>query len=85
MFSVKFGSQAKKFLKNSESDVIDRILERIELLKINPFPQDVKRVENKKEKIFRVRVGKYRIQYSVFYDKNLLFISEIDKRSRAYD
>ena len=57
----------------------------IEKLKIEPFPSDVKRVVGKKEKIFRVRVGDYRIQYSVFYDQNNIFISDIDKRERAYD
>jgi len=46
--------------------------------------KDVKRIVNRKEKIFRIRVGDYRIQYSVIYEKNLLFISDIDKRSRAY-
>ena len=59
--------------------------ERIEKLKEEPFPQDVKRVVGKKDKIFRVRVGDYRIQYSVIYEKNLIFISDIDKRGRAYD
>jgi mRNA-degrading endonuclease RelE of RelBE toxin-antitoxin system len=44
----------------------------------------VKRVVGKKDKIFRVRVGDYRIQYSVIYEKNLLFVSEIEKREKAY-
>ena len=61
-----------------------RIIERIEKLIGEPFPSDVKRVVNKKEKIFRVRVGDYRIQYSVFYEKSLIFVSDIDKRERAY-
>jgi len=61
-----------------------RLVERIEKLKEDPFPSDVKRVVNRKEKAFRVRVGDYRIQYSVHYDRNLLFISEIEKRPRAY-
>jgi len=39
---------------------------------------------NRKDKIFRVRVGDYRIQYLVIYDRNLIFISYIDKRERAY-
>jgi mRNA interferase RelE/StbE len=84
MFSVDFSSFAKKFLKNAERDVAIRLIERIEKLKEDPFPSEVKRVVNKKDKIFRVRVGKYRVQYSVFYDQNLIFISDIDKRERAY-
>ena len=85
MFSAEFGSDAKKFIKKTDKEIARRIIEKIEKLKIEPFPSDVKRVVGKKEKIFRVRVGDYRIQYSVFYDKNTIFISDIDKREKAYD
>ena len=84
MFSVEFGSATKKFLKGTEKKTVERIIEKIEKLRIEPFPSDVKRVVGKKDKIFRVRVGDYRIQYSVFYDKNIIFISDIDKRERVY-
>ena len=82
---MEFGSDAVKFLKKSEKEIAERIFDRIEKLKVEPFPSGVKRVVGKKEKIFRIRVGDYRIQYSVFYDKNIIFVSDIDKRERAYD
>ena len=85
MFNIDYSNQAKRFLKKVDRTIAKRILDKIEELSNNPFPTDVKRIVNKKEKIFRVRVGDYRIQYSVFYNKNILFISDIDKRSRAYD
>mgnify|MGYP001576217767 CR=1 FL=1 len=85
MFEVDFSSSAKKFLKKAEKYVTKRIINEIEKLRADPFPKDVKRVVNRKEKVFRVRVGDYRIQYSVFYDKNLLFVSDVDNRSKAYD
>ena len=85
MFSVEFGSDAKKFLKKAERQIAERIVKRIIKLREDPFPSDVKRVVGKKDKIFRVRVGDYRIQYSVIYERNLVFISDIDKRGRAFD
>lgn len=85
MLSSEFSSSAEKFLKKIDKDLARRIIEKIEKLIEDPFPKDAKRVMNQKEKIFRVRVGGYRIQYSVLYDKNLIFISDIDKRARAYD
>jgi len=85
MFSVEFGSDAKKFLKKAERQIAERIIEKIRKLREDPFPSDVKRVVGKKDKIFRVRVGNYRIQYSVIYERNLIFISDIDKREKAYD
>ena len=84
MFNISFSSQAKKFLKKSEKEPTRRLIEKIEKLVIDPFPTDVKRVVNRKEKIFRVRVGDYRIEYIVIYEKNLIFITEIEKRPRAY-
>lgn len=84
MFDVEFSNLTKKFLKKLEEQFKKRIITKIENLSEDPFPSDVKRVVNKKEKVFRVRVGDYRIQYMIFYNKNLLFISNIDKRPRAY-
>ena len=84
MFDVFLGPQPEKFLKKAEMGLKQRIWRKLDELKLNPFPSEVVRVVGKKEKIFRVRVGDYRIQYSVFYDQNNIFISDIDKRERAY-
>jgi len=84
MFNIEFSSQAKRFLKKADKQLAARIIEKVEKLSEDPFPADVKRVVNKKEKIFRIRMGTYRIQYSVIYDKNMVFVTEIEKRSRAY-
>ncbi len=84
MFSVLLGSHAKRFLKKAEKQVYNRLLSRIEELAKKPFPPDVKRVIGRKEKVFRVRVGDYRIQYVVFYNKKEILISDIDKREKAY-
>ena len=84
MFSVDFSSQAKKFLKKTDKQLARRLIEKIEKLSEDPFPPDAKRVVNRKEKIFRVRVGDYRIQFIVIYERNLVFITEIEKRPKAY-
>ena len=85
MFEVAFSSSSTKFIKKAEKQTATRIMKEIENLRSEPFPRNVKRVVNREEKVFRVRVGDYRIQYSVFYEKNLIFISDVDKRSKAYD
>lgn len=41
MFSVEFGSDAKKFLKRAEKKVAERIISRIEKLKEEPFPREL--------------------------------------------
>ena len=85
MLNIELGNPAKRFLKKCDIDLYERLMKRIRALALDPFPQNVKRVVGRKEKVFRVRVGDYRIQYVVFYDKNLLLITDIDKRPRAYD
>lgn len=88
MIEVEFSPKTLKFLEKTEKIVSKRIFDEVEKLKQNPFPKDVKRVENEffeNEKIFRVRVGDYRILYAVNYTKNRILLVNVDKRSRAYD
>jgi mRNA interferase RelE/StbE len=84
MFNVKYSRKAVKFLKSLDKTTVSRILTKIEKLKHNPFSHDSKIVEGYSEKLFRVRVGDYRILYEVDYNDNLLGIVKIDKRSRVY-
>lgn len=85
MFSIEFSSDAKKFLKKADKQFMLRLIARIERLSEDPFPSDVKRIVNQNEKLFRIRVGDYRIVYEVIYEQNLIFIFDIDKRSKVYD
>lgn len=85
MFSIEFSSNAKKFLKKSDKQLVERIISKIDRLSEDPFPSDVKRIVNQKEKLFRIRVGNYRITYEVIYERNLIFVFDIDKRSKIYD
>ena len=83
MLEVKYSNQVSKFLKKIDKELAKRLLNRIEKLQIEPFPQNVKRVEG--QKLFRIRVGDYRILYEVDRPGNLLGIVKIDKRERIYD
>jgi len=85
VFSVFLGLQSEKFLKRAEKELRQRIWEKLDELKQNPFPPEVVRVVGRKEKAFRVRVGAYRIQYCVLQDKKEIVVFCIDKRGKAYD
>ncbi len=84
MFSSLLGPKARKFLKKCERDLYARLMKRIEELEHNPFPTDVKRVQGRDVKTFRVRVGDYRIKYLVYYETSEILVFEIDKREDAY-
>lgn len=84
VFGLRFTSQAGKFLKRAEKGLYERIYEKLEKLAIDPYPSDSKRVVGRQEKVFRVRIGKYRITYVVFYEQNEILIVGIDIRERIY-
>ena len=82
-FPAEFSKRVAKYIKKYGGE---RILEKIEKLEENPFPQDIERVEDfEGEKVFRVRVGDQRILYIVRYNPNKLIVVKVDKRSRVYD
>lgn len=85
MFAVYLSSNAQRFLKKAPKELSNRILVKMRNLSDDPFPSDSKRIIGRNEKIFRIRVGDYRIQYAVLYDKNEVVITDIDKREKAYD
>lgn len=83
MYNLTFSNSAGNFLKKIERVILIRITEKLEKLKINPFPADCKRVEIK-GKVFRIRVGDFRILYEVLHQDSKLYIIKIDKRGRVY-
>ena len=86
MFSAELKKAALKFLKSvNERELLKRIGHKINELEKNPYPQDIERVEGYKNvKVFRVRVGDYRILYFVDYSSSKVYIEKVDKRSRVY-
>ena len=85
-FSIQLGPQPAKFIKKLDSQTKERIRNKFLKLQEDPFPPEVERVESHKgEKVFRVRVGDYRILYIVRYDTNLVLVAKIDKRGRVYN
>ncbi len=84
MFTLQYSNQPVKFLKKLDFHIKKRLIDELEKLQVEPFPQDVERIISEKEKAFRVRRGSYRIQYHVYYDPPTLSVFKIEKRSRAY-
>ncbi len=85
MFNVQFDNQPENFLKKADKILRERPCKKIEALREDPIPHDAKRVVNRKEKTFRVRVRDYRILYIVYFEDNTILIAKIDKRPRVYD
>lgn len=85
MYDIQFSKSAIKFLeKLKDKELKQRLLKSIFLLKIEPYPKhNIKLLKPDNNKI-RLRVGKYRILYSVKEKELIVLIIEIDKRSNIY-
>jgi len=84
MFKLILSSHTQKFLKKSDKQLYQRLMKKIKDLSNDSFPSDSKRVVGRKDKVFRIRVGDYRIEYVVYYEANEVLIADIDKRERIY-
>jgi mRNA interferase RelE/StbE len=82
---VAFDKAALRFLNKADRILAGRITEKAESLRHCPVPADAQRVAGSTRKLFRVRIGDYRVFYEIFYELNQLRIVRIDHRSRAYD
>ena len=85
MFSLKFSNRAAKSVKRLEQKSKDRIEKKTKELQENPFPSEAVRVEKYKDyKVFRIRVGQFRILYSVDFKERFILIIDVGKREGVY-
>ena len=86
MYFVDLSQIAQKFINNLDSHIKERIENTLKRLEKNPVPSNVKFIGRESgEKIFRYRIGDYRVLYSIDKNKKIILIMKIDKRSRIYD
>ncbi|MDA9818113.1 type II toxin-antitoxin system RelE/ParE family toxin [Flavobacteriaceae bacterium] len=83
MRDIIFSKQSQRIINKllkSDPKLIKLILNKINLLKINPIIPDSKKLKNRQD--YRIRVRNYRIIYE--FDDNSLYIIIIDKRGQVY-
>ncbi|MCL7414794.1 MAG: type II toxin-antitoxin system RelE/ParE family toxin [ANME-2 cluster archaeon] len=84
IFDIYLDIPAQKFLKKLDLSSSLRIIETIKKLAEDPIPHDSKRIIGEKEKVFRIRVGKFRVLYRVDYENYRVVVINIDYRDRIY-
>ena len=84
MFEITLDKQADKFLRKCEQILFDRIVKKLEELKVNSVPHDSKRVHGYNELTFRIRVGDYRALYRVNHEEKRIVVVKVDKRTKVY-
>ena len=83
-YEIEIHKNALKFLTGLDKINRNRVLRKIKDLAKNPFPKEGIRIKGRREKLYRIRVGNYRILYYVDEKSLIIFVFKIDKRSRIY-
>lgn len=84
MFEIFLDIQAKNFIKKLDSKSSQRIIKAIEKLAEDPVPCDAKRIYGTREKLFRIRVGDFRVLYRIDYEEIIIIIVSVDSRKIVY-
>jgi mRNA interferase RelE/StbE len=82
-YSVTFARPARKELERLNSPLVGRLVRKIEELSTEPRPFGCRKLAGE-ENLWRVRVGDYRIVYSIYDNERIVDIVRIRHRSEAY-
>lgn len=84
MFSILFTTSAQKELRKLPVIAIKAIKQKLLELKKDPFTmQNVSKLKQK-EAVYRLRVGQYRVIYTIEKQINIITIKKIGHRKDAY-
>ena len=81
MYSIELTEIAKKFLKKIPKEDTEVVLRKIYSIRENPFPH-LKRLKG--QKLWRLRVLKYRAVVDVIISGNKIVVLRIGKRKNVY-
>ena len=82
-YEIVFARTARKEIEAIDSKTSARILRRIESLSIDPRPSGCEKLKGE-DNLWRIRIGDYRVIYSIFDKEKLIDISIIRHRRDAY-
>jgi mRNA interferase RelE/StbE len=83
-YSVELKASARKELERLPGKVIERIFPKMEALGAEPRPAGCKKLKGGQQE-WRIRVGDYRVVYTVDDAKLRVSVTRIRHRSEVYD
>ncbi|MGH9596067.1 MAG: type II toxin-antitoxin system RelE family toxin [Edaphobacter sp.] len=83
-YSVELKVSARKELERLPTKLIERIFPKLEGLASEPRPAGCKKLKGGQQE-WRIRVGDYRVVYTIDDEKLLVSVMRIRHRSEVYD
>ena len=84
-YEVVFSKVAAKELRNLPNEEIKRVYSKSRKLEANPRPSGCKKLVGEKEDLWRIRVGDYRIIYTINDVISIVDIRRIGHRRDVYN
>jgi len=82
-YTIVFARSARKELQAFPLNIAQRIIEKIEHLSLDPRPTGSKKLHGHSG-LWRIRIGEYRVIYSIDDDSRTIDVALIRHRSEAY-
>ena len=83
-YRISFANSARKELEGLAAEVVRRVFPKIEALAARPRPPGCRKLQGLKN-LWRIRIGPYRVIYSIDDERRLVDIVAIRHRSKAYE
>ena len=83
LYKILWKRSAVKELKRLPKKIILKILEIVKKLEKSPYPKDSKKLQGS-ESTYRIRVGDYRIIYTIYKSELIIEIIRVRHRKKAY-
>ena len=82
-YSIDYKPSVEKDLRRLPKQLVSRVFERIEGLQSEPFPRQAIKLSGT-ERLYRIRVGDYRIVYEVDTQAKRITVFHVRHRREAY-
>ncbi len=82
-YNIRWKKSATKELYKLDKSIINRVVTEVNDLSDNPFPIGAKKIKGANH-IYRIRIGRYRIIYSVFRKILVVEIIHLGHRKDIY-
>ena len=84
MYEIEYDSAVKDSMKKFPKHDLKAIFKKIDALRNEPRPSGVEPLQGSMKGYLRIRYGNYRIIYSVFDSKLIIYIVKVAKRGEVY-
>lgn len=84
MYKIIISESALKQLHKLQKSAVKRIQLSVENLSENPRPPGVKKLKGNDEDLYRIRVGDYRVVYSIDDEIKIVDIRKVGHRKDIY-